>query len=255
MNAELIDMLKRRGFEIVASNPRQRLFFPKDRYKNFEDEIYELLKKYSFRIFMRDVIKNSKSFCVDDLLKYVSRETAETYIDFLLKRDIVINIKDETYRLNKRSVFSFGETLEWFVARIFEREFSSSAMWGVRLKGGRSGGDYDVLASFEDKLAYIEVKSSPPANVEEREIVSFLARAEELAPSLAIFLEDTQLRMKDKIVPFFEDKLKGKGLSVERLHEEIFGIGNKVYISNSKRDIVSNLAFCIRHHLTSDRFL
>ena len=255
LNSELIAMLKRRGFEFIAANPRDRLFFPKDRYKNFENEIYEILKKYSFRIFMRDVIKNRKSFCVDDLLKYVSRERAERYINFLLERNIVINIKNETYRLNKRSIYSFGETLEWFVAQIFEREFSSIAMWGVRLRGGKSGGDYDVIACFEERIVYIEVKSSPPANVEENEIVSFLARSEELAPSLAIFLEDTQLRMKDKIVPFFETAIKEKGLVVERLHEEIFGIGSKVYITNSKRDVVSNLAFCIRHHLASRHFL
>ncbi len=239
----------------MAANPRDKLFFPKDRYNDFENEIYEILKKYSFRIFMRDVIKNRKSFCVDNLMKYVSREWVETYINFLLERNIVENIKDDIYRLNKKSVFSFGETLEWFVAQIFEREFSSTAMWGVRLRGGKSGGDYDVIASFEQRIAYIEVKSSPPANVEEKEIVSFLERSEELAPSLAIFLEDTQLRMKDKIVPFFENAVKEKSMVVKRLREEIFGIGSKVYITNSKRDVVSNLAFCIKHHLTSGSFV
>lgn len=248
-------MLKRRGFAIMAANPRDRLFFPHDRHNNFENEIYEILKKYSFRIFMRDVIKNKKSFCVDDLLKYVSREWAETYLNFLLERNIVEDISGDSYRLNKRSVFSFGETLEWFVAQIFEREFSSTALWGVRLRGGRRGGDYDVIACFEQRIGYIEVKSSPPSNVGEKEIVSFLERSEELAPALAIFLEDTQLRMKDKIVPFFENAVMGKGLVVERLHEEIFGIGSRVYITNSKRDIVSNLAFCIKHHLTKGGFV
>ena len=243
-------MLKRRGFAVTASNPRDRLFFPKDRFNNFEDEIYEILKKYSFRLFMRDVIKNSKSFKVDDLLNYVSKEWVEAYTEFLLERNIARKTGDDTYALSKKSVFSFGETLEWFVAQVMEREFSASAMWGVRLKGGRSGGDYDVIATFENKLVYLEVKSSPPANVEEREVIAFLKRTGELNPSLAIFLEDTQLRMKDKIVPFFENAVKEKGLAVEKLHEEIFGIGNSIYITNSKRDVVNNLAFCIKHHLT-----
>ncbi|MDH3975944.1 MAG: hypothetical protein OEV42_16845 [Deltaproteobacteria bacterium] len=251
MNSELTAMLKRRGFRVIAANPRDRLFFPQERFNNFDDEIYELLKKYSFRIFMRDLIKNKKSFTCADLLKYVSRECVEIYLQFLLERKIIEKIKDDQFRLKKKSVFSFGETLEWFVAQIFEKEFSSKAMWGVRLKGGKSGGDYDVLASFENRIAYVEVKSSPPANVEEKEIIAFLKRAEELSPSLAIFLEDTQLRMKDKIVPFFENALRKKGLPIERLRDETFSIGNRVYITNSKGDIAANLAFCIRHHLTS----
>lgn len=252
MNSELIAMLKRRGFRIIAANPRDKLFFPRERFNDFEDEIHELLKKYSFRIFMRDVIKNRKSFSSGDLLKYVTKEWAESYLQFLLERNIVEIIKGDRYHLKKKSVHSFGETLEWFVARIFEKEFCAAAMWGLRLRGGKSGGDYDVLATFENRLVYVEVKSSPPANVEEREIVAFLGRADELAPDLAIFLEDTQLRMKDKIVPFFENAVKEKGLKVRRLRGETFGIGNRVYITNSKRDIAANLAFCLRHHLTSE---
>lgn len=255
MNSCLTDMLKRRGYGIIAANPRDKLFFPKDRFNNFEKDIYELLKKYSFRIFMRDVIKNKKSFTSDDLLKYVSRECVNTYTRFLLERNIVEIKKDGSYRLKKKSVFSFGETLEWFVAKIFENEFSAEAMWGVRLKGGISGGDYDVLTTFENRIVYVEVKSSPPANVEEREVITFLERAQELKPSMAIFLEDTQLRMKDKMVPFFENAVKDKSLQVERLRDEIFAIGHNIYITNSKRDIAANLAFCIKHHLTEGNII
>lgn len=248
-------MLKRRGYKIIAANPRDKLFFPKDRFNSFDEDIYELLKKYSFRIFMRDVIKNKQSFTSHDLLKYVSRECVHDYIRFLLEKNIIETKKDGAYRLKKKSVYSFGETLEWFVAKTFEKEFSAEAMWGVRLKGGKSGGDYDVLATFENRIVYVEVKSSPPANVAEREIITFLERTGELNPSLSIFLEDTQLRMKDKMVPFFENAVKEKGLQVKRLRDEIFAMGTTIYITNSKRDLAANLAFCIRHHLTEGNLI
>lgn len=254
MNGEVDAMLKRRGFELISANPKEKLVFPPDWDEAFEGELYKMLKKYSFRIFIRDVIKLRKSFGVDDLLKYSTKEWVERYVEFLLKRGIVEKTGGERYRLKTEAVFSFGETLEWFVAKVFEREFQSPALWGVRLGGGKVGGDYDVVATMEGRLVYVEVKSSPPVNVEEPEIWSFIERAGELVPSMAIFLEDTKLRMKDKIVPFFEDRIKGKGGEVKRLRDEIFGIENRVYITNSKPDIVNNLAFCIQHHLTSNGF-
>jgi len=251
---EVIAMLKRRGFKTLSFNPAEYLIFPSDMDRAFEESIYELLKKYSFRIFIRDVIKNRKSFSIENLLKYSTREWVERYLDFLLKRGVVEDIGDEKYRLKSTTVFSFGDTLEWFIAKVFEREFSSPALWGVRLRGAKAGGDYDVITSVEGRIVYVEVKSSPPKNVEEYEVASFLKRVEELKPDVAIFLEDTKLRMKDKIVPFFEGLLKGKRLRVKRLRDEIFGIKDKVFISNSKPDIVNNLSFCIQRNLTRKGF-
>jgi len=250
----IIEMLKRRGFGLDLCNPKDYLVFPPDWDPAFEDELYGLLKKYSFRIFIRDVIKNRKSFEAEDLTKYSTREWVERYIRFLVDRGVVDTGKDGRYRLKTTSVFSFGDTLEWFVANVFGKEFSSPALWGVRLKGAAAGGDYDVIASVEGRLVYVEVKSSPPRNVEEVEVASFIKRVEALKPSAAVFLEDTKLRMKDKIVPFFEGVLKKKGLKVIRLQEETFVIDGRVYITNSKPDIIGNLGLCIRHFLTPEKF-
>ncbi len=247
-------MLQRRGFEILKANPKENLIFPADWNSAFEDELYEMLKKYSFRIFIRDVIKHRKSFGIDNLLKYSTREWVERYVAFLLDKGIVERLAGEKYKLKSSAVFSFGDTLEWFVARVFEKEFSLSALWGVSLSGGKAGGDYDVIANLEGALVYIEVKSSPPKNVEEIEIKAFLERIDDLVPSMAIFLEDTQLRMKDKIVPFFEKALKKKRLKVKRLHEEIFCVKDKLFIINSSPDIINNIGFCIRHYLSAKGF-
>lgn len=247
-------MLKRRGFKILKANPKENLIFPPDWNSAFEDELYEMLKKYSFRIFIRDVIKYRKSFGIDNLLKYSTREWVERYITFLLGKGLVEKLAGEKYRLKSSNVFSFGDTLEWFVARVFEKEFSIPALWGVSLSGGKAGGDYDVVANLEGQLVYVEVKSSPPKNVEEVEIKAFLERIDDISPAMAIFLEDTQLRMKDKIAPFFEKALKKKRLKVKRLHEEIFCVKDRLFIINSSPDIINNLSFCIRHYLTAKGF-
>lgn len=247
-------MLQRRGFEILKANPKENLIFPSDWNSAFEDELYEMLKKYSFRIFIRDVIKYKKSFGVDNLLKYSTREWVERYITFLLNKNIAEKLSGEKYKLKSSNVFSFGDTLEWFVARVFEKEFSLPALWGVSISGGKAGGDYDVIACLEGQLVYVEVKSSPPKNVEEIEIKAFLDRIDDLVPSMAIFLEDTQLRMKDKIAPFFEKALKKKRLKVKRLHEEIFCAKDRLFIINSSPDIINNLGFCIRHYLSAKGF-
>lgn len=250
----VIATLKRRGFKVLTYNPKDYLIFPPGWDIAFEDALYEILKKYSFRIFIRDVIKNRKSFRVDDLLKYSTKQWVEKYIDFLLKRGIVEEIGEARFRLKSPAVFSFGDTLEWFVAKVFEKEFTSPALWGIRMSGARAGGDYDVIAFLEGNLVYVEVKSSPPKNVEEVEIAAFLKRVEELRPKMAIFIEDTKLRMKDKIVPFFEGLLKKKGLKVKRLKNEIFSVEGKVFITNSAPDIVNNLGFCIRQYLQPKEF-
>ncbi len=250
----VVRMLERRGFKILLANPEEYLIFPPDRDRAFEDELYELLKKYSFRIFIRDVIKKRRSLRVEDLLKYSTRQWVERYLGFLLDRGVVDRIDSERFRLRAESVFSFGDTLEWFVARVFEKEFYSPSLWGVRLAGAKAGGDYDVISDVEGRLVYVEVKSSPPKNVEEVEVVSFIKRTEALVPAMAVFLEDTRLRMKDKIVPFFEGVVSKMGLEVKRIKDEIFSVEDKLYITNSSPDIIGNLGFCIQHHLTSRGF-
>lgn len=242
-------MLKRRGFRVLAANPTAYLFFPPGMDKAFEEELYGMMKKYSFRIFMRDVIKNRTSFSAEDLVKYSTMEWVERYLMFLHERGIIEETGAGIFRLKSESVFSFGDTLEWFAAKVFEKEFSSPALWGVRLGDLEAGGDYDVIASVEGMLVYVEIKSSPPKNIEEVEIEAFLKRAAALSPKAAVFLEDTRLRMKDKIVPLFENVLKGRR-EVVRLKDETFSAGERIFITNSYPDIVDNIGFCIRRILS-----
>ena len=73
---------------------------------------------------------------------------------------------------------------------------------------------------------------------------------------MAFLFNDTQLRMKDKLVVMFEEELErrygreSKTLyPVERLIEELFHVQNRIFIVNSKKDVVENFQICLKHYL------
>jgi len=244
--------IKRRGLHFVRKNPRDGLILPPDCDETTENLFYQLMKKYSFRLFLRDVIKHKDAFHLEDLLRYCSRPAASKYLDLLLKEGVVKK-EGERYRLVSSTIYSFGETFEWFIAQIFRREFNSPAFWGVMLKGGRYGGDYDILAEMEGQLVYVEIKSAPPKHIELKDVSAFFNRLEDIAPHLSFFLEDTNLRMKDKLVVLFQEELKkrlGRNVfPIVRLRDEIFCIEDSLFIMNSIPDLVQNIGFCLRHYL------
>ena len=122
--------------------------------------------------------------------------------------ELLRKTKGRLYQTLVSSLYSFGPTLEWFIAEMFKREFASPALYGVSIKETLSGGDYDVIASWNRRLVYVEAKSSPPRGIEQNEITAFFSRIDELLPDIAILFNDTQLRMKDKLVVMFEEELK-----------------------------------------------
>jgi hypothetical protein len=160
------------------------------------------------------------------------------------------------YRTRVSPLYSFGPTLEWLIAEMFKKEFASPAIYGVSVKNTPSGGDHDVIASWNQRLIYVEVKSSPPKGVEQNEISTFFSRMDDILPDVAILFNDTQLRMKDKLVVMFEEELgrrhgrESKTLyPVERLIEELFHVHNHIFIVNSKKDVVENFQICLKHYL------
>ncbi len=206
---ELKSLLKRRGFYIYKKEPGDDLLIPLE--KPIIEKYYEKLKKYSFRLFLRDVIKHQESFTIEKVTKYATKEVTSQYIDFILKSGL-IELVPKGYRLKKRvgttvvstPIKSFGETLEWFIARLIEKDFQAETVWGVKFKRPKVGGDYDLIAKIDSSILYMEIKSSPPKQIYDKEIAAFLTRVEDLSPEISIFFVDTELRMNDKIVPMFE---------------------------------------------------
>jgi hypothetical protein len=233
-------MLKRRGFTIYRKEPSDDLLTPDRKYKA---AFFNKLKKYSFRLFLRDVIKHQYSFTLEKVTRYATIEVSAQYIDFLLKAGLA-EAFGKGYRLTKRPVKSFGETLEWFVSRLIKNDFHAEAAWGVKFKRPRVGGDYDLLAKVDSSLLYMEIKSSPPKGIYDREITFFLDRIEDLSPDISVFFVDTELRMKDKIIPMFENELRRrykKTITAERIVRELFHINKKIFIINAKENISSNI--------------
>ena len=229
---------------------------PKRVKKDAERTFYELMKKYSFRLFLRNAINLKEGFEAGDLLQYSTRDCVEDYIQALVESRIVVRAREPKFSFVESPVRGFGPTLEWFVATVFEQEFGSSALWGVKLAETKSGGDCDVVAEVENQFVYVEVKSSPPKHVTANEVSTFLDRVEELRPNAAVFLEDTELRMKDKIVVLFKETLSNRfdekvanELTPQRMVRELFRVGDHVYIANSKPELVLNLMMCLRDWL------
>lgn len=249
-------MLRRRGIQELKYTSANYRLLPEHSSKEAEDELYHLMQKYSFRIFARDLITYVDHATPQSLARYCSEEVARDYLSILIQHRIVRQTGEDVYQLTNSQVINFGDTLEWFVAQIMQREFDSPAIWGVRFKRLEIGGDYDVLSAVEGRLTYIEVKSSPPKHIEMSEVAAFLDRVQHLRPDIAIFLEDTHLRMKDKLAGMFAEEMRrraGKSAEqdypVQRLHDEIFTIQRRLFLTNTKPEVAANLRICLKHAL------
>jgi hypothetical protein len=236
-----LDMLLRhRGFSIYRREPADDLLIPQ---KKSQKKFYEMLHKYSFRLFLRDVIKHQQLFTLEQVTWYATPSITKEYLDYLVSLRLVKKTENG-YILARGPIRSFGETLEWYVAEVFKREFGSAAVWGVKFKRPRVGGDYDVIAKIDGALFYVEVKSSPPKQIYDSEITAFFDRVADLAPAIAIFLMDTELRMKDKLVPMFEAELARRFAYpplITRLQRELFYIQDRIFLVNAKESIIQNI--------------
>ena len=252
--------IKARGMQIHCDNPEDKLLFTAEASPEERTTLYHLLRHYSFRLLLRDAIKKKDAFREEDLVRYCSLEVARHYIAVLCDLKLVEDLGKGSFRLVQHSLSSFGPTLEWFVAQMFQREFASPAIYGVRFKETSSGGDYDVIARWEGKLVYVEIKSSPPRGIERSEISSFFARITDLLPDTAFFFVDTHLRMLDKIVPMFQEAIEKQYgqrrddlFPVRRVVDELFHINHRIYIVNTKKDAVDNVNRCLIDFLSHNR--
>ncbi|MCE5333622.1 MAG: hypothetical protein LLG06_03440 [Desulfobacteraceae bacterium] len=249
-------LLHQYGFPVIDHNGKTQLLFPSDIPEKALDLFYLLMRRYSFRLFLRDLIRLPQADRPDALTRYCSLRTVKSYLATLESLGMV-SCDGMRYSLLKR-VPSFGPTLEWFVCEIFRREFLSPALFNVRLRNTRYGGDYDVISTIAGKLVYVEVKSSPPRGVELQAVNAFLERLEDLRPHLAVLLVDTELRMRDKLVPLLAEGLargggRGPARTVVRLAGEIFHVDHSIYVTNSRKGIYTNLRTCCRDFLLRQR--
>lgn len=248
----VISILRQRGLEPVRWNPSRRLFVPQAATSEARSRLLALWRDYGFRLFVRDLLQRADRARASDLRRFCSAEAADRFIGELEFLGLVARVGRRTYSCRAGDAGSFGVTLEWYLAEMLREEFAAPSLWGVRIRS-LGPGDFDVLSRLGHRLLYVEAKSSPPKHIHEREVTSFWKRLTNLQPDLAVYFVDTHLRMKDKIVVLFEQALEAYGLKamqvppvIERLHDEVFHIGARVFLVNSHRSIEMNFRRCLR---------
>ena len=260
LGGDIHQMLSRRGLKLHRRVPPERLLVCPSMPPWGREELYRLLHRYSFRLWLRDLIRLRQGPDPEALSTYCSGPSSRRYMETLARLGLVELRDGGKWRLLRNGVTSFGETLEWFVAEILRREFYAKVLHGVCFRSPPPGGDFDVLAAMEGFLVYVECKSSPPRGIEAEEVAGFLGRCRLLAPHVALFLVDTHLRMLDKIVPILEELLGGAARGsgspmekVQRLEREIFHVRHFMYVLNSGRRLAGNLRCCLMDFLRAGR--
>jgi hypothetical protein len=219
--------------------------FPEDLEEEKATRLSELLGHYAFRLFLRGAIQKGQGFAPKEATQYLkhaqSRECAESLVR--------LGLAERTSRGRYRMLWaarSFGGTLEWYVARELSRRLGFDVAAGVRFHARGVGGDLDVVAAAEGKLAYLELKSSPPKNLSVREVGAFFDRVYMLRPDVTLFVVDTALRLSDKVLPMLVTELEHRRgrtqVTPRRIERELWAVTPHLYAVNGKLDLMANIA-------------
>jgi hypothetical protein len=251
-------ILENRGLAYSGLASCEAVIKPKPPIKVNMETFYHYLHRYSFRLFLRDVVLNREYIELNRLTHFCSTRVAKRYLHLLEDLGIIVSLREDVYKLDNVNIHTFGETLEWYVAQVFQREFLSPALWAVQVKNLSPGGDFDVLAEVDHRLVYVEVKSSPPKGVHINNVEGFLYRVRALSPDLALFIVDTQLRLEDKIQVLFR---QARGLFPDEVEMNqkvrggVFRIGRRIMILNSKPQLLHNIRICLMCYFKNQRIV
>jgi hypothetical protein len=201
------------------------------------------LRHYAFRLFLRGAIARPGGFAPEQATRYVSPERAEALAEELLALGLAARVGPRRLRL-KRGAHSFGGALEWYLAHELRVRLGFAVATGLKLGVRGVGGDLDLVAVADGRLACLELKSSPPRNLELGEVEAFLARLAALRPDVALFVIDTALRLEDKVVPLLVEALarRSGALVPRRLAAGVFGFTPHLFAVNAQGDLFRNVA-------------
>jgi hypothetical protein len=243
-------MLARRGFQ--PTQAQLDVPFPENLQEETAERLSQQLGHYAFRLFLRGAIQKAEGFAPEEATQYLERTQAKACAESLVGLRLAERLAGGLYRLIWPAK-SFGGTLEWYVARELNRRLGFDVASGVRLHARGVGGDLDVVAAAEGKLAYLELKSSPPKNLSEREVAAFFDRVHLLRPDLTLFVVDTALRLSDKVLPMLVAELEARRgetkLAPRRLVRELWALTPHLYAVNSRPDLMANIGRAIAQGL------
>lgn len=242
-------MLRRRGFR-----PRpwpEDLPFPPGFAEAARERLARRLDHYAFRLFLRGAIQRPAGFRPAEATRYVEGTAARTMAEELVALGIAAPRGRGRYALT-HPPRSFGGTLEWYLARELRSRLGFDAAAGLRFGAPGVGGDLDVVAAAEGRLVYLEVKSSPPRQLEDEEVAAFFGRLEALRPDLALFVVDTALRLGDKVVPMLGEEVsrrKGGVVTPRRVVREVWAVTPRLYAVGAKGDLAGNVGRAVAEGL------
>jgi hypothetical protein len=235
-------MLARRGLR--PSKSRLDLPFPEDLEEERATRLSGLLGHYAFRLFLRGAIQKGKGFAPEEATQYLERAQSWACAESLVRLGLAERTSRSRYRL-LWAAKSFGGTLEWYVARELSRRLGFDAAAGVRFHARGVGGDLDVVAAAEGKLAYLELKSSPPKNLSVREVAAFFDRVCMLRADVTLFVVDTALRLSDKVLPMLLTELEyrqgGTQVTPRCIERELWALTPYLYAVNGKPDLIASI--------------
>jgi len=243
-------MLVRRGFR--PSQASLDLPFSENLEAATAERLAKQLGHYAFRLFLRGAIQKAEGFAPAEATQYLEAAQAKACAESLVDFGLAERLPRGRYRL-LRPAKSFGGTLEWYVARELNRRLGFDVASGVRLHARGVGGDLDVVAAAEGKLIYLELKSSPPRNLSAREVTAFFDRTNLLRPDLALFVEDTALRLSDKVLPMLVVELAQRRVETKlvprRIIREIWALTPRLYAVNGRPDLIANIGRAVAEGL------
>ena len=245
--AEIARALHLRGYDPVAGVAGAPPPLLEGLASSAQAAFYTWMKRYSFRLCFRDLVIQGPAR-VRRGRKFYSPEKAEQYLAVLGRIFGAAGLK----RLQEHPLDNLGELLEWLIAEVMARELGVPSLRGVKIKNSDLSGDLDLVALLEGGLMVVEVKSSPPKHIHLPEVQAFVGRLFTLGPRCAALVEDTHLRMKDKLVPLVEEALTlqlGAPAALNRLEGEVFTWGGGLAVLNSKPDLAHNLQRVFRFFL------
>jgi hypothetical protein len=242
-------MLRRRGFRPKPWPPD--LLFPPGFDEARRERLARLLDHYAFRLFLRGAIQHAAGFRPAEATRYVEGAAARDMAEELQALELAEPAGRGRYRL-VHPPRSFGGTLEWYLARELGERLGFDTANGLRFGVPGVGGDLDVVAAAEGRLLYVEAKSSPPRQLAEEEVRAFFDRLDALRPDLALFVVDTALRLRDKVVPMLAGELArraARGALPRRVVREVWSLSPRLFAVGAKGHLSANVAAAVAEGL------
>jgi len=106
------------------------------------------MKKYSFRLVLRDMIKNQDRFNIEHLTHYCTPRIARGYCEFLSDLEVIVRDGEEGYRTRVSPLYSFGPTPGMVHRRDAQAGICIAGDLWDQPEGNSLGGDYDVIAAW-----------------------------------------------------------------------------------------------------------